>query len=281
MKIIISLAISVSLIFAFEGKIIFNDGTTIKGKINSVNNSSASITPEGLSFPEQIMIANIDTLKLDDGKLLIASNKVVLFLNNGLFSDANEIKQETKKSIKESFEIEYVIVPNWSTNLYSGYPIIRGTGVSSKYITNINPVFGLSIGSPYGIFLGDFFMNIIGEIAYYNFYSSTKANQVNGTAYQIGLGPGLFIGDLSISMTACTGYYNPKGLGFITGGSIDIPIGSYIVNNFKENTFVENNQEYILSLEIRTTSRANIIQKNDGEGFTYWMDFGISLGYEF
>ena len=281
MKIIISLTLSISFLFPINGKIIFNDGTIIKGKINTVNNTAASITPEGLSFPEQIMISNIDTLKLNDGKLLIASSKILLFFENGEFSDPNKLKENTQKSIKESFEIEYVIVPNWSTNIYTGYPIQRGSGVSKEYITEVNPILGLSIGSPYGIFLGDFFMNIIGEIAYYNFYSPTIKNQVGGFAYQIGLGPGLFIGDLSISMTACTGYYNPKGLGFITGGSVDIPIGSYLVNKFKNNTFVENYEDYLLSIEMRMTSRANIIQKNDDQGYTEWIDIGVSFGYEF
>ena len=287
MKIIILLPLLLSLILAFDGKIVFNDGTTIKGNINSVDNSSASITPEGLSFSEQIMISNIDTLKLNDGKLLIASNKVILFLNNGEFSDPNQLKEITKKSIKETFEIEYVIVPNWSANIYTGYPIPFIRGESFDYYDKIYPTFGLSIGSPYGLFVGDFFMNIIGELAYYKFSKSNYKNiapenrkdPFEGFAYQIGLSPGLFIGDLSISMTAATGLYH-AGPGFITGGSIDLPIGSYLINKFKDNKFIEDYEEYILSIEMRITTRANLVKKTDGL-YTYWLGGGVSFGYEF
>ena len=79
MKVIISLPLMLSLLFSINGKIIFNDGTTIKGEINSVNQNYASITPESLTFPEEIIVSNIDTLKLSDGKLLIASNKILFF----------------------------------------------------------------------------------------------------------------------------------------------------------------------------------------------------------
>ncbi len=287
MKIIISLTLFISLLFPIDGKIIFNDGTIIKGKINTVNNTSASITPEGLTFPEQIMISNIDTLKLNDGKLLIASNKILLFLENGKFSDPNELKESNKKSIKETFEIEYVIVPNWSLNFYTGYPIPFIRGESFNYYDKIYTTFGLSIGSPYGIFFGDFFMNIIGELAYYRFRKLSnediaeelRRDQFEGFGYQVGLSPGLFIGDLSISMTIATGKYH-AGPGLITGGSVDVPVGNYLVEKFKKNKFVQNYEDYLLSIEMRVTSRANIVKKEDGL-ITYWLGGGISFGYEF
>lgn len=281
MKVIISLPLMLSLLFSINGKIIFNDGTTIKGEINSVNQNYASITPEGLTFPEEIIVSNIDTLKLSDGKLLIASNKILLFFNNGEYSDPNQEIQKEKKSISDILDIEYEIVPNWSVNTYLGYPIQRGAGVSDDYITRVNPIFGLSIGSPYGIFIDDFFMNIISEIAYYNFYTSIESNRVGKLAFQVGLSPGLFIGNYSLSFTACTGYYSPKGLGFIIGASIDIPIGDFVLRKFEDNEIIDDYKEYIESLELRLTSRGNIIQKNDGQGYTEWIDLGISIGYEF
>ena len=58
MKVIISLPLLLSLLFSINGVIIFNDGTTIKGDVTSVSNTSASITPEGLTFPEKIIISN-------------------------------------------------------------------------------------------------------------------------------------------------------------------------------------------------------------------------------
>ena len=141
-----------------------------------------------------------------------------------------------------------------------------------------NFVYGLSLGSPFGIFAGDFFMNVIGEFVYYNFQqkNNIEGQSFGGPAFQIGLSPGLFIGQASISLTACTGVYqNDKGKmasGIITGGSIDIPLAQIITN------YVDIDEEEF-PLEIRITSRSNIITKN--EGATGWVDFGISFGYEF
>ena len=78
-----------------------------------------------------------------------------------------EEEKLNRQTSREEYDVEYVIIPNWSLNLYIGYPIIKAT--SFDYYNDINPVFGLSIGSPYGIFIGDFFMNAIAEIAYYDF----------------------------------------------------------------------------------------------------------------
>jgi hypothetical protein len=287
MKIIISLPLFYSLLFAINGVIIFNDGTTIKGDITSVSNTSASIKPEGLTFPEEIIISNIDSLKLNNGKLLISSNEILLLLSNGEYLDPNQNQEQERKSIRETFEIEYVIVPNWSANIYTGYPLPLLRGGSFDYYDKIYPTLGLSIGSPYGIFIGDFFMNLIGELAYYKFSKSSyedilpkdRQDSFEGFAFQIGLSPGLFIGDYSISMTAATGFYH-AGPGFITGGSIDIPFGDFILKVFKGKEIIQNYEEYIQSLEMRITARSNIVKKNDGL-YTYWFGGGVSFGYEF
>ena len=88
-----------------------------------------------------------------------------------------------------------------------------------------------------------------------------------------------FIGDMSSSLTACTGFYH-AGPGIIIGGSIDVPLGGIIIDKYGDVEFVENIEEVIEALEIRVTGRANSVKKNDG-GTTYWLGGGISLGYEF
>ncbi|MBT6797103.1 MAG: hypothetical protein HN716_03305, partial [Candidatus Marinimicrobia bacterium] len=49
---------------------------------------------------------------------------------------------------------------------------------------------------------------------------------------------------------------------------------------FGDNAFVEAIEDHIESLEMRITSRSNIVKKSDG-GTTGWIGGGISLGYEF
>ena len=130
-------------------------------------------------------------------------------------------------------------------------------------------------------FLGDFFMNAIAEIAYYNFnvINNPDYERFGGMAYQIGLSPGFFIGETSISLTLCTGVYH-AGSGFIGGGSVDIPLGDMIMDHYGDIEFIDNLEEQIEALELRITSRANIVKKTDGRT-TGWIGGGISLGYEF
>ena len=267
-----------SLLFPVGGVVIFNDGTTVEGDINGVNANSVYITPIGLSFPEEILMDNVDSLRLYDGKLLIANSQVLLLYSNGQFMTPEEEKLN-RQTAREEYDVEYVIIPNWSLNLYTGYPIIKAS--SFDYYNDINPIFGLSIGSPYGIFMGDFFMNAIAEIAYYDFNLINRPDYepFGGVAWQIGVSPGFFIGETSISLTACTGVYH-AGTGFIGGGSIDVPLGYLIMDRFGDVEFVENMEEVIEALEFRITGRSNVVQKTKG-GTTGWIGVGISLGYEF
>ena len=282
MRTIILLSFSISFLFPIDGKVIFYDGTSIGGKINSVNQTSVYITPVGLDFPEEILMDNIDTLKLEDGKLLVAGNEVLLLYSNGKFMTPEEEKQK-KKVAPQNYEVEYVIIPNWNFNLYTGYPIYRAS--SFEEFDHSNIIYGLSIGSPWGIFWGDFFMNGIGEIAYYNFQQKNNMDgpSFGGPAFQIGLSPGFFIGQTSISLTACTGIYKDDvgdfTAGFIGGGSIDLPLGNLVLDEYGDIEFIENIEGLIEAIEIRITGRANIIQKNVGA--TGWLGGGISLGYEF
>ena len=278
MKIILLISLMTSLLFPVGGVVIFNDGTMIEGDVVNVNQSSVSITPIGLTFPEEILMENVDTLRLYDGEILVANNNVRLLYVNGEFVDP-AIVPSSNTNDYEDYDVEYVIIPNWSLNFYTGYPIVKAS--SFDYYDDINLVYGLSIGSPWGLFLGDFFMNVISEIAYYEFNVTNNPDYANfgGFAFQIGLSPGFFLGQTSISLTACTGIYH-AGTGFIGGGSIDLPIGSLILENFEDVDFISDNEEFFEAFEMRVTARSNVVQKTEG-GTTGWIGAGISFGYEF
>ena len=286
MRKIILLSFSISFLFSIDGKIVFYDGTTIDGQINSVNMSSIYITPIGLNFPEEILVDNVDSLKLDNGKLVVAGNQVLLLYSNGQFTTPGENKSSNQQEV--SYPVEYVLVPNWSFNLYTGYPLIKAS--SFEIYNDSSPVFGVSIGTPYGFFMSNFFVNMIFEIAKYNFNDTSGLRKFGGWAFQVGASPGFFIGDMSISLTAATGIFH-EGTGFITGANIDLPIGNLIVKNYGDISIVESFEEQIEVFEIRFTSRANIVQKEkkvddegniiDAGGATGWVGAGISLGYEF
>ena len=279
MKNIIYYTLLSSLLFSLGGVVKFNDGTTIEGDIQSVSLSAINIIPVGLTFSEDIRVENVDSLKLYDGNVLIANSDVIYLYQDGEFLDPAEITNEVNS--ENDYDLEYVIVPNWSMNIYTGYPMVPA-GPFDEYNEN-NIVNGFSIGSPYGIFAGDFFMNVIAEFAYYNFVKTSNNNSFGGIAFQIGISPGLFVGGASVSLTASTGAYQSEEgeykSGFILGGSLDLPLGPFIIDRYGDKDFIENLEGHLESLEIRITSRSNLIQK--GNGYTGWIDDGISIGYEF
>ena len=170
-------------------------------------------------------------------------------------------------------EYEYGIVPNYSVNLYTGFPLVKAT--SFDHYDKSRPVAGISIGTPYGYYGNDFYVNANIEIFRYIFRRSVNDQRFGGTAFQVGLNTGLFIGDVSVSLTAATGVFH-AGTGFIGGLNIDLPTGEYILGNFDIN---ESLVPHIEALEVRFTTRANMVQKNDG--ITGWVDGGFSIGYEF
>ena len=324
MRLIINLILINSFLFSIEGVIVFNDQTIIEGDVKSIDNNYVLITPEGLNFPEEILLQSIDSVKINNGMIPVANGNVIFYYQNGEFINAKEIKKSQLPSTSTLYEdIEYVIVPNWSLNFYTGHPLpapFRGESFTSEFDEG-NFIYGLSVGSPYGFFTGDFYINIIAEFAYYNWEQSNNLNgpSFGGPAFQIGLSPGFFIGNTSFSATACTGFYSSNDYdttradyvsgftaGTILGGSIDIPLGEIILERYGSieplkplNLFIgqfvdfkilegfkiRQIEEQLSAFEMRITGRSNLIQKADNtEGqnqATYWIDMGVSFGYEF
>lgn len=270
-----------SNLFSISGIIIFNDGTKIEGNIKSVSMEAINIIPMGLTFAEDIRIENVDSLKLDDGNILVENSNVVYLFLNGEFSEPTT--SSNKVVAEEDFEMEYVLVPNWSVNIYTGHPIYGAS--SFEEFNDWAFLNGFSVGSPYGIFAGDFFMNVIFEFAHYNFKqkNNPEGTSFGGSALQLGISPGFFIGSASVSLSVCTGAYQTEGqewkTGFIAGGSVDIPFGPFLLDRYGDTEIIESLEEYLESVELRLTTRSNLIQKP--EGATGWFDAGISIGYEF
>ena len=62
MKLIITSTLLSSLLFSIQGVIVFNDQTIIGGDVKTIDNKSVVITPEGLTFPEEILLQSIDSV---------------------------------------------------------------------------------------------------------------------------------------------------------------------------------------------------------------------------
>ena len=144
MKVLFAIILLSAQLFSIGGIIVLNDGTTIEGNVSDVRLESITITPLGLSFPEEVRMENVDSLKMNDGKLMVAGNRVITLYTNGQFINP-DFEAEGSMQEFEDYDVEYVIIPNWSSNLYIGYPIIRSNSLSDQYYDSVSPVIGLSL----------------------------------------------------------------------------------------------------------------------------------------
>ena len=104
MKLIISSIFLSSLLFSIEGIIVFNDQTIIEGDVKSIDNNYVLITPEGLNFPEEILLQSIDSVKINNGMIPVANGNVIFYYQNGEFIDAKEIRKSQLTSTSTLYE---------------------------------------------------------------------------------------------------------------------------------------------------------------------------------
>ena len=80
-----------SILLPIDGIIIFNDQTVISGDVE-IDNKSVSIIPDGLNFPEDILLQSIDSVKIKNGMIPIANGKVIFYYQNGEFLDPQNLE---------------------------------------------------------------------------------------------------------------------------------------------------------------------------------------------
>jgi len=155
---------------------------------------------------------------------------------------------------------------NYSVNVYAGYPIYTAEYFDSYDKTY--PFYGLSIGTPIGFKAGLAYVTLDFELLNYKFERTNPLEGEDkfyeGMATHIGFNTGMFINDLSLSLTAATGRYHNERNGFIGGLNIDLP--------------------YWGDFEIRGAIRFSAVPvtlPNGDDGSSGWVDCGISIGYEF
>ena len=148
MRKILLLNFFICLLFGIDGKVVFYDGTTVEGTINSVDTSSIFLTPIGLSLPEEILVDNIDTLKLNNGIVMIVASEVKQIYQKGEFitlsSDPSDSYNESE--YYDEYEEEKSNLEYFSISAFGGYPIyLRPSLQGSESFPNL----GFSAQSPY------------------------------------------------------------------------------------------------------------------------------------
>ena len=150
---------------------------------------------------------------------------------------------------------------NWSVNTYVGYPVFKAENF--KRFDDDHFVYGLSLGTPLGMKMGLAYSTLDFELINYIFGNTDplegEADAFGETVFHIGLNSGMFINDLSLSVTMAMGKYE-HGNGYIGSLNIDLPYwGDYEVRS-----------------TIRFTAAPTSPDLTSG-----WVDLGVSLGYEF
>jgi len=139
----------------------------VVGQITKIDDSKVHIIPMGLDKPEGMLIENIDTLRLEDGKIAVLNSSIKYFYQNGNFTENNDDWLDEFNDFKydediSKFEDNYKYEGKEKTNQSYYKVYLFGAGAFALGLTDIegnstgtaDPIhFGLGFQSPY-IILG-------------------------------------------------------------------------------------------------------------------------------
>ena len=80
----------IKVIKDLKTKIIFFDKTYVVGQITKIDEAKVHIIPMGLDTSEGILVANVDTLRLEDGKIAVLNSSVKFFYQDGKITENND-----------------------------------------------------------------------------------------------------------------------------------------------------------------------------------------------
>ena len=167
MRYFLILSFFTTFIFGIHGKVTFFDGTYIVGQITKIDDSKVHIIPMGLDSPEGLLLVNIDTLRVEDGKVAVLNSTAKYFYQNGEFlandddwldefddfkydEDLKEIDENYKYKGKEKTNQSYYKVSLFGAGAFAlGMKDVLGESTGSADFIN----FGFGFQSPY-IILG-------------------------------------------------------------------------------------------------------------------------------
>ena len=102
-KIMILLLLS-GFAFSIDGTIVFYDGTTLEGEVTSADTNSVFLIPNGLVLPEQISVADIESLTLENGIVMVDDGVAKQTYQDGKFAAVEKDEPEFEEI---DFEDEY------------------------------------------------------------------------------------------------------------------------------------------------------------------------------
>tara|TARA_B100001250_G_C19783278_1_gene782911 strand:+ start:1044 stop:1967 length:924 start_codon:yes stop_codon:yes gene_type:complete len=182
MKHLIIFFLLTKLCFAIHGKVIFFDGTYVVGQVTKIDDFKVHIIPMGLNTPEGMLLANIDTLRMEDGKIAVLNSSVKYFYQNGIFTENdddwldefNDFKYDQDVSnYKESYKYDGKEKTNqayYKLSLFGSFAMALGMKDFNDLETGkaTNPYIGIGFQAPY-IVLGALDVSPGAYIMYYGY----------------------------------------------------------------------------------------------------------------
>lgn len=157
---ILILLLSLGLLYALHGKIVFFDGTYVVGKVTKIDESTVYIVPIGLDTPEGVLVNNIDSLKLENGMVPVINSAVKYFLNNGEFltndsdwmDEYDDFQYDDYATLQE--EPQYAKINKthqeyYSVGTLSGFPFPLASLADSLKETTLSFNLGAEFQAPY------------------------------------------------------------------------------------------------------------------------------------
>ena len=123
-KIMILLLLS-GFAFSIDGTIVFYDGTTLEGEVTSADTISVLLIPNGLVLPEQISVADIESLTLENGIVMVDDGVAKQTYQDGKFAAVEEDEPEFEEiDFEDEYEdVELTNLDYFSFNGFGGLPV--------------------------------------------------------------------------------------------------------------------------------------------------------------
>ena len=146
-----------------HGKVTFFDGTYVVGQVTKIDDSKVHIIPMGLDSPEGLLLVNIDTLRIEDGKIAVLNSEAKYFYQNNEFSandddwldefddfkydeDINKFEENYKYEGKEKTNQDYYKVSFFGAGAFA----LGMKNSQGKSTGNADPInFGFGFQAPY------------------------------------------------------------------------------------------------------------------------------------
>ena len=158
---VVLFSLTIQLVYALHGKIVFYDGTYVVGKVTKVDESSVYIVPIGLDTPEGVLVGNIDSLRMENGMVPVVNSAVKYFYQNGEFlandsdwmDEYDDFRYDDYAFIQEEYKYEETKKNNtdyWSVSAFGAYPAIKFNSlIDTLKNTKLKANLGFGLRSPY------------------------------------------------------------------------------------------------------------------------------------